>query len=62
MLTIQQIQEKVNQYPSNGSVEGLLKELLMLYKIENGLKDIENGNVEEWEDVKKQLETCIRSK
>jgi hypothetical protein len=62
MLTIQQIQEKVNQYPSTGSVEGLLKELLMLYKIENGLKDIENGDVEEWEDVKKQLETCIRSK
>ncbi len=62
MLTIEDIRKKANEFPEDKPVEELLDQLLLLYKVEKGLKDVENGDLTDWEDFKKEMETWSKSK
>ena len=57
MLTVKKIKEKVTSVPKNYSSEKLLNELLLMYKIERGLKDIAEGKEKDWEVFKKEIRT-----
>ena len=62
MLTLQDIRKKVNEFPDDKPVEELLDELMLLYKVEKGLEDIEKGNVTDWEEFKVEMESWSKSK
>jgi hypothetical protein len=55
MLTVKKIKEKVIAVPKTYSTEKLLNELLLLYKVEKGLKDIAEGKEKEWDVFKKEM-------
>lgn len=55
MLTIKKIQEKVIAAPKTYSTEKLLNELLLMYKVEKGLKDIAEGKEKDWDVFKKEM-------
>ena len=62
MLTLKKIQEKVSSVPKNYSSEKLLNELLLMYKIEQGLKDIAAGKEKNWDVFKKEMRSWSKSK
>ncbi len=62
MLTVKEIQDKVNTFPKEGSVESLLEELVLLYRTEQSLRDIERGDLKDWEEFKKEMDVWVRSK
>ncbi len=62
MLTVKKIQEKVTSVPKNYSSEKLLNELMLMYKIETGLKDIAEGREKDWEVFKKEIRGWSKSK
>ncbi len=47
--------EVVNQMPENFQVDDLIEKLIFMEKVEEGLKDIEEGNVIEHSEVIKQV-------
>ena len=62
MLTIADIRDKVNQFPEDKPVEELLDELVLLYKIEKGLKEAEEGKGISLEDFEKEMSLWWKSK
>ncbi len=62
MLTVKKIQEKVIAVPKTYSTEKLLNELLLMYKVEKGLKDIAEGKEKDWEVFKKEMRSWSKSK
>ena len=62
MLTIEEIRQKVDRFPTGGSAEDLLTELLLLYRANQGMEEIKNGNVKDWIEFKKEMEIWLRSK
>lgn len=61
MLTISDIKEKVAQFPDDKSIEELLDELVLLYKVEKGLKDLEEGRTISTEEFEKQMDLWWKS-
>ncbi len=55
MLTVKKIKEKVIAVPKTYSTEKLLNELLLMYKVEKGLKDIAEGKEKDWDVFKKEM-------
>ena len=62
MLTVKKIQEKVSSVPKSYSSEKLLNELMLLYKIEKGLKDVARGKEKDWDLFKKEMRGWSKSK
>ena len=62
MLTVKKIQEKVISVPKTYSTEKLLNELLLMYKVEKGLKDIAEGKEKNWDVFKKEMRSWSKSK
>ncbi len=62
MLTVKKIQEKVTSVPKSYSSEKLLNELMLLYKIEKGLKDVAQGKEKDWDLFKKEMRGWSKSK
>lgn len=56
MLTVAYIRNKVNQFPEDKPVEELIDELVLLYKVEKGLKDVEEGRVISFEELEKEIQ------
>lgn len=56
MLTVADIRNKVNQFPEDKPVEELIDELVLLYKVEKGLKDVEEGRVISFEELEKEIQ------
>jgi hypothetical protein len=61
MLTIEDIKKKVNTFSSGKPVEELIEEIIVMYKIEKGLEDINNGYVTDWEDFKEEMKSWSKS-
>lgn len=57
MLTKEKIHELVDHMPDNFSAEDLIGELILLQKIEQARQEIANGEGEDWEDVKKEMDS-----
>jgi hypothetical protein len=62
MLTIEDIRKKVNEFPSDRPVEDLLDELVLMYKIQKGIAEADNGEGRNWEDFEKEMELWWKSK
>ena len=62
MLTVQEIKQKVGDFPNDKPVEELIDEIILMYKVQQGLEDIKNGNVTDWEDFKKEMDQWLQYK
>ena len=56
MLTKNKVAALVEQMPDTFSVDDLVERVLLLQKIEQAQKEIENGEGMDWEDFKKEME------
>ena len=57
MLTKEKIHELVDHMPDNFSTEDLIGEIILLQKIEIARQQIANGEGEDWEDVKREMDS-----
>jgi hypothetical protein len=62
MLTVQEIKQKVGDFPNDKPVEELIDEIILMYKVQQGLEDIKSGNVTDWEDFKKEMDQWLQYK
>jgi predicted transcriptional regulator len=60
MLTKDKVRKTIDRLPENFTVDQIVEELVVLNKIEEGLKDIENGRVFTTDQVKKELKTWLK--
>jgi hypothetical protein len=56
MLTKNKVAALVEHMPDTFSVDELVERVLLLQKIEQAQKEIENGEGMDWEDFKKEME------
>lgn len=61
MLTLEDIKNKVNTFSPGKPVEELIEEIIVMYKIEKGLEEINNGEVTDWEDFKEEMKSWSKS-
>jgi predicted transcriptional regulator len=59
MLTKEKVRKTIDRLPDNFTVDQFIEELVVLNKIEEGLKDIEQGRVYTTDQVKKELKTWL---
>jgi len=57
MLTKEKVRKTIDRLPYKFTVDQVIDELVVLNKIEEGLKDIEQGKVFTTDQVKKELKT-----
>lgn len=55
MLTKEKVQELVNHMPDTFSIDDLVEKVIFLQKIEEAQQQIKNGEVYDWEEVKKEM-------
>ena len=55
MLTKEKIKKTIDSLPDNFTIEEVIEELIVIDKIEQGLKDVEEGNVYSTEELRKKL-------
>lgn len=56
MLTKDKVVALIEHMPDTFSVDDLVERILLLQKVEQAQKEIENGEVMDWEDFKKEME------
>ena len=60
MLTKEKVRKTIDRLPDKFTVDQVIEELVVLNKIEEGLKDIEQGRVFTTDQVKKELKTWLK--
>lgn len=60
MLTKGKVKKTIERLPDEFTVDQIVEELMVLNKIEEGLKDIENGRVFATDQVKQELKTWLK--
>ena len=60
MLTKDKVRKTIDRLPENFTVDQIVEELVILDKIEEGLKDIEEGRVFSTDHVKQELKTWLK--
>ena len=60
MLTKDKVRKTIDRLPESFTVDQLVEELVILNRIEEGLKDIEEGRVFTTDQVKKELKTWLK--
>jgi predicted transcriptional regulator len=60
MLTKDKVRKTIDRLPENFTVDQIVEELVILEKIEEGLKDIEEGRVFSADQVKQELKTWLK--
>ena len=60
MLTKDKVRKTIDRLPENFTVDQIVEELVILDKIEEGLKDIEEGRVFSTDQVKQELKTWLK--
>jgi predicted transcriptional regulator len=60
MLTKDKVRQTIERLPENFTVDQIVEELVTLDRIEEGLKDIEEGRVFTTDQVKKELKTWLK--
>ena len=60
MLTKEKIKKSIDTLPDNLTIDQVIDRMIMLDKIEQGLKDVEDGNVYSTEEVKDKLNKWIK--
>jgi predicted transcriptional regulator len=60
MLTKDKVKKTIDRLPDNFTVDQLVEELVVLNKIEEGLKDVEDGRIFTTDQVKQELKTWLK--
>ena len=60
MLTKGKVKKTIERLPDEFTVDQIVEELMVLNKIEEGLKDIEDGRVFTTDQVKQELKTWLK--
>jgi len=60
MLTKEKIKKSIDTLPDNLTIDQVIDRMIMLDKIEQGLKDVEDGNVYTNEEVKDKLNKWLK--
>jgi len=60
MLTKEKIKKSIDTLPDNLTIDQVIDRMIMLDKIEQGLKDVEDGNVYSTEEVKDKLNKWLK--
>jgi predicted transcriptional regulator len=60
MLTKEKVKKTIERLPDNFTVDQVVEELVVLNKIEEGLKDIEEGRVFTTDQVKQELNAWLK--
>lgn len=60
MLTKDKVQKTIERLPDEFTVDQLVEELVLLNKIEEGLKDVEEGRVYSTDQVKQELKKWLK--
>jgi predicted transcriptional regulator len=60
MLTKEKVKKTIDRLPENFTVDQIVEELVVLNKIDEGLKDVEKGRVFTTDQVKKELKTWLK--
>ncbi len=60
MLTKDKVKRTIDRLPDNFTVDQIVEELVVLNKIEEGLKDVEEGRVYTTSQVKQELKTWLK--
>jgi len=60
MLTKDKVKKTIDRLPDSFTVDQIVEELVVLNKIEEGLRDIDKGKVFTTEQVKKELKTWLK--
>ncbi len=60
MLTKEKVKKTIERLPDEFTVDQIVEELMVLNKIEEGLKDIEDGRVFTTDQVKQELKTWLK--
>ena len=60
MLTKEKVKKTIDRLPENFTIDQIVEELVVLNKIEEGLKDIEKGRVFTTDQVKKELKSWLK--
>jgi predicted transcriptional regulator len=60
MLTKDKIKKSIDTLPDNLTVDQVIDRIIMLDKIEQGLKDVEVGNVYTTEEAKAKLSKWLK--
>ncbi|MDO9255863.1 MAG: hypothetical protein Q7U54_10155 [Bacteroidales bacterium] len=60
MLTKDKIKKTIDTLPDNLTIDQVIDRMIMLDKIEQGLKDVEDGNIYTTEEVKEKLNKWLK--
>ena len=60
MLTKEKVRKTIDRLPENFTVDQVVEKLVVLNKIEEGLKDVEQGRVFTTDQVKKELKAWLK--
>jgi predicted transcriptional regulator len=60
MLTKEKVIKTIDRLPENFTVDQVVEELVILNKIDEGLRDVEQGRVFTTDQVKKELKTWLK--
>jgi len=60
MLTKEKIKKSIDTLPDNLTIDQVIDRMIMLDKIEQGLKDVEDGNVYTTEEVNDKLNKWLK--
>jgi predicted transcriptional regulator len=60
MLTKDKIKQSIDALPDNLTVDQVIDRVIMLDKIEQGLKDIEDGNIYTTDEAKAKLSKWLK--
>jgi hypothetical protein len=60
MLTKDKVKELIDHMPETFSVDDLVDKVILLQKIENGEKEIEDGEGIDWDDMKKEMDLWLK--
>jgi hypothetical protein len=60
MLTKEKIKKSIDTLPDNLTIDQVIDRIIMLDKIEQGLKDVEDENVYTTEEVKVKLNKWLK--
>jgi predicted transcriptional regulator len=60
MLTKDKVRKTIDRLPEKFTVDQIVEELVVLNKIEEGLKDVEKGRVFTTDQVKKELNKWLK--
>ncbi len=60
MLTKEKIKTTLDALPDNFTLEDIIEELIVLDKIEQGIRDVKEGKVHTTEEAKKRLDKWLK--